>query len=191
MRVARLAMAAALCLSLLAGACGGDPPVPRQAANVPDGLVPNTIQGDTLAFYESTVPGVREAFSNAGKESLAADGRLWELRKGDRLVGALQLSTLLPDVDLTRPERRREIVRQVLPAIVDELTVGEVRVWTASSYDKTVYLWFASDMFALLSLKASDDDLDREAVLNEVVTFAASSDGWKPLFIDDEFGEDI
>ena len=183
----RLLVSGVVALALLLGACGGDAPPPVRPAKVPEGLVPPGVQTNAFMFYESTLPQVKEAFANAGELSLAADGRLYELRKGDRLVGALQLTTLLPEVDLHKEEHRNKILRQLLPTARDEFMIDEVNVWSVVSDEKQVYLWFAEDMYALLTLKAgSEDQLDPEAVLTEIVQHNASSDAWKPLYIDDE-----
>lgn len=172
--------------AILGVACGRDAPSIVRPADVPDGLVPPTVQGGELAFYESKVPGVEEAFRNPRREALSADGQLWELRRGDRLVGALQLTTVVPAVDLRERHRRESIIRQIMPSTVDRITVEDVSVWTNSSNDKTVFLWFGRDMFVVLTLKGSEDDLDPEGILNEMVTFSTLSDKWKPLYIDEE-----
>jgi hypothetical protein len=184
----RLVVAAAVLLAVLvAPACGGDEAPPVRPAKVPDGLVPTGVQANAFLFYESTLPQVKDAFASAGKRSLAADGRLYELRKDDRLVGALQLTTLLPDVDLHKGEHRDKILRQLLPTGRDEFMVGEVNVWAVVTDEKQMYLWFAENMYALLTLKpGSDDNLDPEGVLTEVVNHSSSSDAWKPLYIDEE-----
>ena len=181
----------ALALVTGAGACS-DPPKPVKPSLVPDGLVPPSVQNNEFNFYESTNPGVQDAFANAGKNSLAADGRLYELRKGDRLVGALQISTLLPDVKLHNKNHRDQILKRVMPSIRDQFMVDEVNVWTTATPDKTQYLWFGKDLFALMTLKGGTaDNLDPELILGEVVTFNVSNDKWKPLYIDDEETSDI
>jgi hypothetical protein len=172
----------------LTAACGGnDASASIRPTKVPDGLVPDIVQGGAFQFFESQLPQVKDAFDKAGDHSLAADGRLWELRKGDRLVGSLQLTTLMPDVDLTKAEHRDSILTQLLPTGRDELLVDEVNVWTTTSNNKTIYLWFGRDMYALMTLKGgSEDNLDPEVVLGDVISQNVSSSSWKPLFIDDE-----
>ena len=175
-----------LLVALTLAACGDEPQEEVLPSDVPDGLVPATVQGDRFAFFESELPSVRESFSNAGPDSLAADGRLWELRTGDRLVGVLQLASLMPEVDLEDPAHRRQIVGQLLPTSRDQFDVADVTVWSSSARDKTMYLWFSKNMFAVLTLKAgSQDELDPEQVLTDVVTQNVASDEWEPLYIDD------
>ena len=169
------------------GACGGhDAPPPKPAA-VPDGLVPDSVQGGTYAFYESTLPQVKSAFANAGKNSLVADGRMWELRRADRLVGILQVSTLVPGLDLTNDDHRNQVINQIMPTARDRVTVGDVTVFVSNAQQKTVYLWFSTQTFHLLTIKpGSGDDLDPEQVMTEVLDHETQSAGWKPIYFDDE-----
>ena len=175
-----------LVLALLGGACGEEEVVVEKPSSVPDGLVPEKIQGDKLAFYENTNDSVKDTFANAGKESLAADGRMWELRNNDRLVGTLQISTLMPEVKLENKRHREQILRQIMPATVDELSFDETVVWTTGSADKNLYLWFGEETFAVLTLKGGEEDLDADAVISEVIGYTTTSDNWQPLYIDDE-----
>lgn len=184
-RAAALVLALVVATPLL-GACGKEAPVVKPAS-VPDGLVPDTVQGGTYAFAESQLAQVRDAFANAGANSLVVDGRLWELRRADRLVGILQISTLLPELDLLRKDHRNQVIDQIMPTARDEILIGDVQVFTSSANQKTVYLWFADRMFNLLTLKpGSGDDLDPEQVLTEVLDQQSKSPAWKPVYFDDE-----
>lgn len=191
MRLLRRGSVAVLLLLLVAavalGACGGhDAPALKPAA-VPDGLVPDTVQGGQYAFFESTLPQVKSAFANAGKNSLVADGRMWELRKADRLVGILQVSTLVPTLDLGNDDHRKQVINQILPTARDSITVGDVRVFVSSANEKSVYLWFSDQTFHLLTIKpGSGDDLDPEAVMTEVLDHETQAPGWSPIYFDDE-----
>ena len=168
------------------GACGDEKPVVKPAA-VPDAMVPATVQNAEYAFYESELPGVRNAFANAGANSLAADGRLYEMRKADRLVGVLQLTTLVPELDLHDEEHRNQVISQIMPTVRDRITVGDVVVFTSEANNKTVFLWFAEDMFNLLTIKpGSEDQLDAEGVLTEVLDHQTATPEWEPLYFDDE-----
>ena len=173
-------------LAFAVSACGEDAPVVKPAA-VPDGMVPHQVQSAQYAFHESELPQVKNAFANAGANSLVADGRLYEMRKADRLVGVLQLSTLDPELDLADEKHRNQVVSQIMPTVRDRITVGDVQVFTSNANNKTVFLWFERDMFNLLTIKpGSEDQLDAEAVLTEVLDHQTATSTWEPLYFDDE-----
>ena len=182
----RSAVVAVTLLAALLGACGDEKPVVKPAS-VPEAMVPDHVQNAEYAFYESQLPQVTNAFANAGANSLAADGRLYEMRKADRLVGVLQLTTLVPELDLDNEEHRDQVIGQILPTVRDRITVGDVVVFTSNANNKTMFLWFAQDMFNLLTIKpGSEDQLDAEGVLTEVLDHQTAAPAWKPLYIDDE-----
>ena len=177
---------ATIALLVLLGACGEDEPPAALPIDVPDGLVPAAVQDGKFAFFESELPSVRKAFTDGGPDSLAADGRLWELRLGDRLVGALQMTSLMPEVDLANPDHRKKIVGQLLPTARDQFEVSDVTVFSSAARDKNIYLWFSQDIYAVLTLKGgSEDELDPERILSEVVAQNVQSEEWEPLYIDD------
>jgi hypothetical protein len=185
-RTSTILAVAAVVLGLATTACGDEPDVVVLPIEVPEGLVPASVQGDRFKFFESELPSIRESFANAGADSLAADGRLWELRLGDRLVGSLQVSSLMPEVDLENPDHRKQIVGQILPTSRDQFDIDDVTVWSSAAREKTVYLWFSRQLFAVLTLKGgSEDELDPEQVLTEVVAQNVVTEGWDPLYIDD------
>ena len=190
-RSTRRGVAVAAVLALLFSGCGDEPEEVVLPIEVPDGLVPASVQDDRFKFFESELPSIRETFSNAGPDSLAADGRLWELRVGDRLVGALQISSLMPEVDLENPDHRGKIVGQILPTAREQFDIDDVTVWSSAARDKIVYLWFSKDLYAVLTLKGgSQDELDGERVLTEVVAQNVVSEAWDPLYIDDSVDEE-
>ena len=178
---------AALIASLSGSACGNEAPEVVAPRPVPEGLVPATVLENKLAFYETGLESAKKAFAEAGPLSLASDGRLWELRLGDRLIGVLQLTTLMPDVDLQDTGHRDSITRQLLPSVRDRIDIGDVAVWTSTSQGKTSYVWFGDRMFALLTIKpGSEDAIDTEAVLQGVLDHMVASDSWKYVYFDDE-----
>ncbi len=176
----------ATALVLMTAACGSEP-VALKPQPVPEGLVPAGVQEAKYLFHESELPQAKAAFANAGPESLAADGRVWELRAGDRLVGLLQITTLLPRFDLTKKSHRDQLISQIIPSGRDEIIVGDVQVFTSVSHDKSTYLWFADHTFNLLTIKpATSDDLDPERAMEEVIDFQTQSASFKPVYFDDE-----
>lgn len=168
-------------------ACGGEkvaPPAPRV---VEEGLVPEQLEGTPLAFFETSVAEARLAFTEAGPQSLASDGRLWEMRIADRLIGVLQLTALAHKVDLQEVSERDAIVRQLLPSSRDRFDVGDVTVWSTTSQGKTMYLWFGEGLFALFTLKpGSEDGIDPEQVLNKVLDHMVAAEAWSYEYFDED-----
>ena len=190
MRRRLAAMLLAVAIGVLAAGCGEETQELAAPAPVPQGLVPAKVHQDQLAFYETELPGAIQAFSDAGPDSLASDGRLWELRIGERLIGVLQLTTLLPEVDLTDGDHRDSIVKQLLPSARDRIDIGDVAVWTATSSGKTSFLWFGEGMFCLLTIKpGTDDAIEPEAVLQDVLDHMVAAEEWKYVYFDDEAEE--
>ena len=176
---------------LVASGCGGGEEQVAPPRPVPVELVPAAVQADRLSFYETQLPGAEAAFSEAGPDSLAADGRVWELRLGDRLVGVLQLTTLVDEVDLTDADHRDPIINQLLPTARDRIDIGDISVWTGTSSGKTTYLWFGEGMFSLLTIKpASDDNIEPELVLQDVLDHMVASPEWAYIYFDDDDDED-
>lgn len=177
-------LAVAVALTSVLGACGDDDPgIGIRPLSVATELAPGPISGG-LELYESTSEETVGAFANAGEESLVSDGRLWEVRKGARLVGALQISTVKEKVDLAEADRRDAIVENVLVGSYDRIRVGDVEVYTSAANDKVVYLWFGESLFQVLQLKG--DELDHEQVLADIVEHQDGLEAWRPLAIDVE-----
>lgn len=168
-------------VALLVTGCGRDAPIESVTPppKVPGTVVPSSLTAGDIQLVENTDDETLEAFANGGDMSLVADGRLWELRQGARLVGALQVSTVMTRVDLADSEQRTSMLRQVLPGSLNQIVVDRVPVWAAESNDKVVYVWFATDTFQVLQLKGSQ--LEPEAVLREVVGHQLGSEDWLPL----------
>jgi hypothetical protein len=180
--VTRRALVTACCCVLavvVTAACGKGERVATPLARVPAALVPDKLDaGDIRVFPQSDNKTVT-AFANAGKDTLQADARLWELRQGDRLVGALQITTVVPKLDLADAKDRRALLKQILPGALSRLDIGDQPVWATVSNDKVVYVWFGRGLFEVLQLKGSQ--LQPEAVLTDVVRYQTTSKAWVPL----------
>lgn len=167
--------AALVCALVVAAGCGGGPAVDAlPPPKVPVSLVPGTLQAGRLKLIENIDPSTTNALRSDEPRVLIADGRLWEVRDGQRLVGALEIATVKNTVRLRRNSVRQTIVRNVMPARVERLDVGELTVYATAANDKIVYLWFGKKLFQILQLKGSA--LDPEALLNEIVEFQTATD---------------
>jgi hypothetical protein len=172
------------------GACGDGTAAVVAPQPVDASLVPASVLGDAFAFHETALP-VKKAFAEVGPKSLAADGRLWELRKADRLVGVLQLTTLLPEVDLLDKPLREAIVKQLLPTSRDHFEVGDVAVWSSESQGKTSYVWFGDGLLALMTVKpGANDALEPEVVLGDVLDHMVAARAWQYVYFDDDEATD-
>lgn len=177
-RLTAVGLAAAVMLAGLAcGGDGDDAPVALERVN--EQLVPSEVVGGELKFFPRTDDATTKAFANAGGDTLQADARLWELRAGERLVGALQVTTVVPDVDLTRKGDRDELLRQIIVGSVNRLEIDGTPVWVTASEDKVVYVWFGRTLFQVLQLKGTR--LDAEAVLTDVVRYQTALPAWDSI----------
>lgn len=178
---------AALALLLLFGACGGDGDEESTAApsKVPVALVPPSLANGTLTLKDDAQ--AKKAFSELGERALVADGRLWQVRHGDRLVATLQVATVKTKVDLRDEEQRRAIVRHILPGTRREIDIDGVTVSMSESDDKTIFVWFARDLFQVMQVKTTK--LDPEEIVTDLVAFQLKSPAWRGLPVEDELAE--
>ena len=183
-RVAAVAMV--VVVALVGGGCGGDGGGKEQApSQVAIELVPDTVNGG--AFHLAEDDKAREAFSTVGTDALVADGRLFAIRDGERLVGTLQLSTMKPKVDLTDDDHRESVINNVIPGGRETISVGPISVVQTLGQDKTVFLWFGRDLFQVLQLKPTKaSPFDPERILSEIITHQTDQRAWKPLPADDD-----
>ena len=172
--------AVSLCALVLAlASCAGEADRAVAPKRVPDDLVPGQYLAEGLLALENTDESTLDALANARETTLAADTRVWEIRRGQRLVATLQISTVLPKVDLLDEDVRDRFVGQVIPGQVSRLRTGDVEVFTISIDDKTTYLWFGSELFEILQTK--DRVLEPEELLAAVVAYQDDKEGWVPL----------
>jgi hypothetical protein len=174
--VRRLLAIVALALTL--AACG-DESTTVAPAEVDPALAPPAL-ADGLKLYENRDDDTITAFANAGERTLVADGRIWEIRRADRLIGTLQISTVLPDVDLMDPTIRDTMVRQILTGSVSSIRIGDVEVFTSTTNDKAVYVWFGNGLFEVLQLRDRGVD-DFEPFATEIIVHQTTLESWEPL----------
>lgn len=160
-------------------ACGGGSdesiaPIPVDVALAPPAL------GTNLKLYENQDDETITAFANAGERTLVADGRIWEIRRADRLIGTLQISTVLPDVDLRDDDVRDAMVRQILPGAQSSIRIGDTEVFTSVVDEKAVFLWFGAHLFEVLQLKDRQLE-DFEAIATQVIEHQETQASWEPL----------
>jgi hypothetical protein len=162
-----------------AAACGDETSSSVAPSSVDPALAPTTLM-DNLKLYENRDEETITAFANAGERTLVADGRIWEIRRADRLIGTLQISTVLPDVDLSDPDVRDTLVRQILSGSMSSIRIGDVEVYTSTTNDKAVYVWFGALMFEVLQLR-DRGVTDFEPFATEIIGHQATLESWVPL----------
>lgn len=177
--MSRIVLVALAATFLLVAGCGDDEGPAAAPHRVPVALVPERILDGALGVFENVDESTKEALANTDPSTLVADTRVWEIRRGDRLVGTLQISTMLPKVDLTKTEVRDDLVAQVILGQQSRIRIGDVEVFTTTSNDKTVFLWFGRDLFEVVQTK--DRELDPEELVTELIEFQSRQDAWEPL----------
>src|SRR5436190_21570884 len=106
-RLTPLTLVVLLAAPVASASCGGGAAASGPIKKVPLEIVPNQLPGPpgdpplTLAEYP---PGA-ERINRAGGRSMVGDGRVFEIRRGSTLVGALQISTLLPRVNVANTKQ--------------------------------------------------------------------------------------
>lgn len=178
---------AILVLLIIAG-CGSESSDVVALPKVDASLAPMSV-GEDLKLYESTTKATVRAFANAGEHSLVSDGRLWEIRRADRLVGALQLATVLPDIDLTDDDTRTTIVNQILPGASSRIRIGDEEVFTTTVNDKAVFVWFGRNVYVVLQIKDRELDGRYDTIAEAVIEHQSTTDAWQPLPLEVEEGD--
>ena len=171
-----LLVSAALALT---AACGGRD-VAIEPPSVSAALAPAAVLDD-LRLYENTDRSTIRAFANAGENSLVADGKIWEIRRADRLVGTLQISTVLPTVHLTDERERDAIVNQVVSGEVVRLRINGVEVYSTVLNDKATFLWFGQDLLEVVQIKDRASKDRYEEVATQIIDHQSTVTAWKPL----------
>ncbi|HVM54456.1 MAG TPA: hypothetical protein VM262_14790 [Acidimicrobiales bacterium] len=174
------AVAAAAGGLVVLAACGDGEQEVAVPTRVDAALAPEVVHGD-LKLYENRDEETVAAFANAGARSLVSDGKVWEIRRADRLVGALQVTTVLPTVDLSEEAVRSTIVRQIIPGAQTRIRIDAVEVYTTEINDKAVFVWFGDGLYQVLQIKDAQLDGAYEEVATDVIRHQATVPAWKPL----------
>ena len=180
MRRALFVVAVAVPL-VLAGCGRGSDRAAAAPPRLPSATVPTSLAvGGGLVVQPNLSKKTAKAFESVGSASLVVEAGVWELRKADRLVGALELVTLdNRRIDLARDEDRAAIRSQVLAGDPSELEVAGIPVWSSVDGDRVLYVWYGRQVLGVLQVKA--DEIDPEEAIEELVTAMIDADGWPEL----------
>jgi hypothetical protein len=164
-------------------ACGGKSGGALVAPAMPTDVIPGHVDAaGGLTLKANTTTEVAKAFKSVGKTSLVKDGKVWDVRAGDRLVGMLELATISRRADTRDADDRTAIRRQILPGEPTELDFTGTPVYQSVDGSRNVFVWFGRQVFAALQLKG---DLDADAVANELITVILQDNHWPGLPPDD------
>ena len=100
---------------------------------------------------------------------MISQGRVFEVRRGDTLVGALQIATLRSKVDVASAKQREKLATLVVSGAIQKIQVSGVEVVAAQSADKIVFLWFGDQLFEVLQIKG--EGLKPEQMLKDILDF--------------------
>ena len=165
-------------LLLLVAACGSEPvAAPRP---VPTVLAPTTVLSDSLGFHLHTSAGAERAFSEGAEESLIDEGRLWEIRRQDRLVGTLQITSVKSDVDLSDREVRDQITEPILQGGRSDIRIlGQEVSQIEDQGGLSTLVWFGRGLMLVLQVK--DEVVTGPDLAQAVVEHQLTRPEWEPL----------
>lgn len=154
-----------------ATACGASSGAPAVLAPVPSDMIPAQLPGspgDTPMLLREDKQGAQR-IDHAGPRSMVAHGQVFEVRRNDTLVAALQIATLRPKVDVSSAKQRDKLAALVVSGAIQKIRVAGVEVVAAQSANKIVFLWFGDQLFEVLQVKG--DGLKPEQMLKDILDF--------------------
>ena len=173
----RLAIGLAFGAVLFAGCAKPAPPVPDP---VPAVLAPATVLGGDLQLYQNTSPETVAAFHQDDSLSLISDGKMWEIRRNDRLVGTLEIVTLKPSVDVTRTSVREHLTSPILVGATSSLRLAGQEVDTVTRDDGvSTLVWFGKGLMEIVQLK--DHEVTGPELAQAIIEYQQTKPEWSPL----------
>lgn len=171
-------MAAALLVAALATACTEQhQAAPRPVATV---LAPATVLNGDLQLHLNATRETVAAFHADDKRSLISDGKLWEVRRNDRLVGTLEIATVKPRVDLARSSVREHMTAPILVGATSTLRLSGQEVSTVSRSDGlSTFVWFGKGLLEVVQLK--DQVVTGPQLAQAVIDYQHTRPEWSPL----------
>lgn len=173
----RAGVVAAAGLLAVAG-CGQSRPQPP--APVPLSLAPTAVLSGSLHLYPNTSPDTLAAFRQDSKDALISDGKLWEIRRADRLIGTLEIATVKHDVNLAKSSVRDNFTKPILVGAVSDIRLSGQEVATVASDDGvSTVVWFGRGLFEVLQLK--DTVTTAPQLAQAIIDYQKTRREWSPL----------
>jgi hypothetical protein len=165
-------------ITLALSGCGQSRPAAPDP--VPLALAPTRLLGDSLHLYQNTARDTLAAFRQDPKDALISDGKLWEIRRADRLIGTLEIATVKPDVNLARPSVRRNLTTPILVGATSDIRLDGQEVTTVQRDDGVATIvWFGRGLFEVLQVK--DTVVTGPQLATAVIQFQQTRPEWSPL----------
>jgi hypothetical protein len=175
--VRRLLLAPLLAALLLSGCQDEKAAAPQP---VPTALAPKSVLGGSLGLYLNTAAGTERAFADGGKRSLIDQGKLWEIRRKDRLIGTLEIATVKPHVDLSDHDVRDQFTSPILVGGRSDIRVlGQEVDLVQSEGGLSTLVWFGKGLFQVLQLK--DQVVTGPDLVQAIIEYQQSRPEWTPL----------
>ena len=178
MRRSSAAVIGPLLAVLLVSGCQDKPKAaPRP---VPTALAPKSVIGGTLGLYLNTAPGTERAFRQDADKSLIDQGKLWEIRRKDRLIGTLEIATVKPDVNLAKDNVRRQFTAPILVGARNDIRVlGQEVDMVQGEGGLSTLVWFGKGLFLVLQVK--DQVVSAPDLAQAILEHQQSRPEWVPL----------
>jgi hypothetical protein len=175
--------AAAVALALAAGAACAPGAPGRDASTipVPIEIVPAELPASELTLHLNVDQDTTDAFTTAGPNSLVGEGKVWEIRSGARLVGAVEIATLKRRVNPAIEKDRKSILGQILPGATERIDLAGQPVWTAKadSSVKAIYVFFGAHILGIVQLKGKG--IETGAVSSDLINRITAQPSWGAL----------
>jgi len=176
-------VAATVLLATLVAGCATSAPAPVTVASpLSAAVVPAALPEARLTLQLDSTKDVQQAVASVGKQILTSDVKFWQIHDGERLVGALQLSTLKSRVEPSRSADRDNILSQILVGPSEQISMSGLPVWTTPTSDsspRALYVWFGQHEFGVLQLQSRDVDTTR--VAQSLITHVVTQSAWEAL----------
>jgi len=147
---------------------------------VPVSLAPAALLHDSLHLYRNTAPDTLAAFRQDRKDALISDGQLWEIRRADRLIGTLEITTVKPNINLAKSSVRDSFTAPILVGSRSDIRLAGQEVETVQSDDGVAtVVWFGKGLFEVLQVK--DTIVTGAQLAQAIIEFQQTQAAWAPL----------
>jgi hypothetical protein len=164
--------------ALLLTGCQDEPKAAPQP--VPTALAPKAVLGGSLGLHLNTAAGTEAAFRKDAERSLIDEGRLWEIRRKDRLVGTLQIETVKPDIDLSESDVRQQFTAPILVGARSDIRLlGQEVNLVEGEGGLSTLVWFGKGLFLVLQVK--DTLVNGPDLAQAILEHQQSRPEWVPL----------